>query len=210
MKEMPVPPSDTDPILALSSQIIAAYVTRNAVDHDSLPGLIRDVRAALAGATEPSTPVEQPLVPAVNPKKSVFGDHIVCLEDGQRMKVLRRHLKAAHGMTPGEYRQRWGLPADYPMTAPAYAAVRSELAKDFGLGRKPGAAGAPPVGGSAVSAASPAQAKAAEAGADAATAAVADELTAQPASDSGQGKRKSRPRTRRAAPLRRRSPKARR
>lgn len=126
---------DADLVLSLASKIVAAYLTSNAVGPEQLPQLVRDVRRSLATAAQASTTEAEPLVPAVNPKRSVTHDHIVCLEDGRKMKTLLRHLKTAHDMTADEYRQRWGLPANYPMTAPAYTEQRSNIARSFGLGR---------------------------------------------------------------------------
>ena len=128
--------SDTD-VLRLTAKIVSAHVGKNQVAPDALPDLIQAVYDSLttAGTAEPAP---APLTPAVPIRKSVFPDHIVCLEDGQKLKVLKRHLQASHGMTPEQYRQKWGLPADYPMVAPNYANHRSNLAKQIGLGRKPG------------------------------------------------------------------------
>ncbi len=121
----------------LTAGIVASYVSRTPVPTAELAGVIRAVFATLGsvGTTAPSAAV--PLQPAVPIKKSVFPDHIVCLEDGMKLKMLKRYLRTRYGMTPGEYRQRWGLPDSYPMTAPNYAAHRSGLAKKAGLGRKP-------------------------------------------------------------------------
>lgn len=125
-------------LVRLTSDVVAAYISNNAVPVSSLPSLISDIHASLSklGAA-PSAPFEEPKKPAVPIKKSVTDDYIVCLEDGKEFKSLRRHLSTHHGMTPDEYRAKWGLPADYPMVAPAYAAVRSAMAKKMGLGRKP-------------------------------------------------------------------------
>jgi len=122
-------------IAELVAHIVGAYVENNALPADQLPGLISSVSGTIAGLGQPADPVAAKPVPAVNPKKSVFPDYIVCLDDGKKFRSLRRHL-AALGMTPDEYRQKWNLPRDYPMTAPNYAAVRSALAKASGLGRK--------------------------------------------------------------------------
>jgi predicted transcriptional regulator len=125
---------DTSRMLELTAQIVSAHVRNNEVPVDGLANLISVVHAALSGATSP--PVEpEKLEPAVRIKKSVFPDYVVCLEDGKKLKMLKRHLKTAFGLTPAEYRERWGLPADYPMVAPNYATRRSELAKKIGLGR---------------------------------------------------------------------------
>lgn len=122
----------------MTAEIVSAYVERNSVPVSDLPALIRSVNDALArlsGAGEPERPAE-PLQPKVPIRKSVSNDHITCLEDGRRFKSLKRHLHAEHGLSPDEYRAKWGLPKDYPMVAPAYADARSTLAKTIGLGRK--------------------------------------------------------------------------
>ena len=123
-------------VLALTAQIVSAHVSNNSVTPDALPALIQDVYRTLSGVgKEPSAPDKpQPAVPV---KKSVFPDHIVCLEDGKKLKMLKRHLKTAYNMTPEQYRERWGLPQDYPMVAPNYARHRSSLAKKIGLSTKP-------------------------------------------------------------------------
>ena len=125
-------------LVRLTSDVVAAYISNNAGPVSSLPSLISDIHASLSKlGSAPSEPFEEPKKPAVPIKKSVTDDYIVCLEDGKEFKSLRRHLSTHHGMTPDEYRAKWGLPADYPMVAPAYAAVRSAMAKKMGLGRKP-------------------------------------------------------------------------
>ncbi|AMY03616.1 transcriptional regulator [Mesorhizobium ciceri biovar biserrulae] len=124
-------------LLALTADIVAAYVQKNATPVADLPDLISSVNSALRGIVRPPVPAESELVPAVNRKRSVFPDYIICLEDGRKLKSLKRHLRAHFGLTPDEYRARWGLAADYPMVAPNYAARRSLLAKSAGLGRKP-------------------------------------------------------------------------
>ena len=129
--------------LGLATEIVSAYVANHAIAPADLPNLITTVLGSLddAGRVEAVAP-EKP-VPAVPIRKSVGQDFIVCLEDGKKLKMLRRYLQKRYGMTPAEYRQRWGLPGDYPMVAPAYAERRSTLAKENGLGRKPAAAEAP-------------------------------------------------------------------
>jgi predicted transcriptional regulator len=127
-----------DSLIELTADVVAAYVSNNPVQVGDLPALIADVHAALArvgGSAEPA-PAEKPK-PAVNPKKSVFDDYIICLEDGKKFKSLKRHLMTHYGLTPDEYREKWGLDASYPMVAPNYAKARSQLAKTMGLGRKP-------------------------------------------------------------------------
>lgn len=127
-----------DTLIALTSDIVSAHVSNNSVAVGDLPTLISNVYSALAGATYPMTVAQVAPEPAVAVRTSVKHDYIVCLEDGRKLKMLKRHLAAKYDMTPDEYRARWNLPADYPMVAPAYAAVRRDLAKVIGLGRKPG------------------------------------------------------------------------
>jgi predicted transcriptional regulator len=129
--------NNTDTI-ELTADVISAYVSNNPVPVTELPSLIAQVHQSLAGlsATSATKPVEKH-APAVPIKKSVTLEYIVCLEDGKKFKSLKRHLKTKFGITPEEYREKWNLPADYPMVAPAYSAQRSELAKKLGLGRKP-------------------------------------------------------------------------
>ncbi|HEY6630766.1 MAG TPA: MucR family transcriptional regulator [Rhizobiaceae bacterium] len=123
-------------LMALTAEIVSAYVTKNRVPTTGLPELIASVSDSIRKLSAPAPEPEPELVPAVNPKRSVHSDHIVCLEDGKKFKSMKRHL-ASHGLTPQQYRAKWGLPADYPMTAPNYSATRSAMAKDIGLGRKP-------------------------------------------------------------------------
>ncbi|MBV9812079.1 MAG: MucR family transcriptional regulator [Acetobacteraceae bacterium] len=128
--------AEVSDVLGLTAQIVSAHVSNNSVTPDALPALIQDVYRTLAGVgREPAAP-DRPQ-PAVPIKRSVFADHIVCLEDGKKLKMLKRHLKTAYNMTPEQYRDRWGLPPDYPMVAPNYARHRSSLAKKIGLGTKP-------------------------------------------------------------------------
>ncbi|MBS1023135.1 MucR family transcriptional regulator [Gluconobacter cerinus] len=130
----PATESPHSDLRSLTAEIVAAYLSRNDVAPDVLPGLIRSVHSALTVPTAPEAAVEDAPVPVVNPKKSVFPDYIICLEDGKKLKMLRRHLKTAYNMTPDEYRARWGLPSEYPMVAPGYSAQRSALAREIGLG----------------------------------------------------------------------------
>jgi predicted transcriptional regulator len=121
----------------LTADIVAAYVAHNALGADKLADLIGSVHAALSNAlTQTVQPEKVELVPAVSVKKSVTQDHIICLEDGKKFKSLKRHIKTHYDLTPEEYREKWGLPRDYPMVAPAYAASRSALAKSMGLGQQ--------------------------------------------------------------------------
>ncbi len=126
---------ETGQLLELTAQIVAAHVRNNQVAAEALPELIRSVHASLAGTQKPVELVEKPQ-PAVSPRKSVFPDFIICLEDGKKLKMLKRHLATRYGLTPEQYREKWGLPHDYPMVAPNYAERRSSLAKEIGLGRK--------------------------------------------------------------------------
>ena len=133
---MPEQASTTN-VLGLTAQIVSAHVSNNSVSPDALPSLIQEVYRTLSGVgREPTTQPDRPQ-PAVPVKKSVFPDHIVCLEDGKKLKMLKRHLKTAYNLTPDQYRERWGLGSDYPMVAPNYAKHRSSLAKKIGLGTKP-------------------------------------------------------------------------
>jgi predicted transcriptional regulator len=123
--------------IELTAEIVSAYVSNNTVPAGDIPGLINQVHAALSqvsgkSADEPA----EPLKPAVSLKKSVTPEHIVCLEDGKKFKSLKRHLRTQYNMTPEQYRDKWGLSADYPMVAPNYAAARSQLAKQMGLGQQ--------------------------------------------------------------------------
>jgi predicted transcriptional regulator len=136
MAEQPV----TASVLGLTAQIVAAHVSNNPVSPDALPSLIQEVYKTLAGVGRETVAPERPQ-PAVPVRKSVFADHIVCLEDGKKLKMLKRHLKTAYNMTPEQYRERWGLTPDYPMVSPNYAKHRSSLAKKSGLGTKPRADG---------------------------------------------------------------------
>ena len=130
---MPESGNDTSS-LEMVSKIVSAYVSKNSLPPSELPHLIRTVHEALKRPDQAAAKPE----PAVSIKQSVKPEYIVCLDDGKKLKMLKRHLKTAYNMTPDDYRKRWGLPSDYPMVAPNYAATRSKLAKKIGLGRKPG------------------------------------------------------------------------
>ena len=123
-------------ILTLTSNVVAAHVSNNSVAVADLPKLIREVYETLASVGGTGIPIQERPTPAVPIKKSVTPDYIVCLEDGKKLKMLKRHLKTAYNMTPEEYRDRWGLTPDYPMVAPNYAKQRSKLAKQIGLGTR--------------------------------------------------------------------------
>ena len=128
----------SDALIELTADVVAAYVSNNPVPAGELPSLIADVHAALGRVGGgPEAPVADKQKPAVNPKRSVQDDYIICLEDGKRFKSLKRHLMTHYGLTPDQYREKWNLEAGYPMVAPNYAAARSHLAKTMGLGRKP-------------------------------------------------------------------------
>ncbi len=127
-----------DSLIDLTAGIVSAYVGHNTLPASGLADLIAEVHAALGKAVSSSAlqPKTEIVAPAVQPKKSVTPDFIVCLEDGKRFKSLKRHLRTAHGLSPEAYREKWGLSVDYPMVAPNYAEARSTLAKTFGLGKQ--------------------------------------------------------------------------
>ena len=125
-----------DTLLTLTADIVAAHVSNNSVAVNDLPNLIQNVHAALSGISGGSRMPEERPQPKVSVRASIKPDFIVCLEDGKKQKMLKRHLMTNHNMTPAEYRQKWGLPADYPMVAPNYAEQRRKLAKSIGLGTK--------------------------------------------------------------------------
>ena len=125
-----------DTLLTLTADIVAAHVSNNSVAVNDLPTLIQNVHSALTGISSNSAAPEAKPEPKVSIRSSVKPEYIVCLEDGKKQKMLKRHLMTNHGMTPDEYRQKWGLAADYPMVAPNYAEQRRALAKSIGLGTK--------------------------------------------------------------------------
>jgi predicted transcriptional regulator len=129
--------SGTNNFIELAADIVSAYVSNNTVPAGELPGLINEIHTALVrvsgGAVQVAPEAPKPAVPA---KKSVTNDYIVCLEDGKKFKSLKRHLRTQYNMSPEEYREKWGLPPDYPMVAPNYAKARSQLAKQMGLGQQ--------------------------------------------------------------------------
>ena len=131
--------NDTNEMLiTLTADIVAAHVSNNTVAVSDLPTLISNIHGALAGLSAGAAAPAVALEPAVPIRSSVKSDYIVCLEDGKKLKMLKRHLMTHYGMTPDDYRAKWGLAADYPMVAPAYAEQRRDLAKAIGLGRAPG------------------------------------------------------------------------
>ena len=128
----------SETLITLTSDIVAAHVSNNSVTVDDVPALISNVYSALSGLGGNGTSEEERPDPAVSVRASVKKDHIICLDCGKKMKILKRHLSTEHDMSPEDYRQRWDLPSDYPMVAPDYADTRRDLAKKIGLGRKPG------------------------------------------------------------------------
>ena len=125
-----------DTLLTLTADIVAAHVSNNSVAVNDLPNLIQNVHSALSGISRSGTAPEPKPEPKVSIRSSVKPDYIVCLEDGKKLKMLKRHLMTHYNMTPEQYRQKWGLSADYPMVAPNYANARSQLAKKMGLGTR--------------------------------------------------------------------------
>jgi len=130
----------SEDVLALTAQIVSAHVTKNAVDVGDLPALIRDVFRTLSGLGDAPAPVADTAKPAVPATKSVFASHIICMECGKKMTMLKRHLMTEHSLTIDQYRSKYNLPGTYPMVAPDYAKTRSSLAKEMGLGRSRSAA----------------------------------------------------------------------
>ena len=132
-------PLEADEIMRMTADIVASFVANNPVPTDSLPDLISSVHKTVSNLSSPeqSQAQERPK-PAVPVSRSITEDHIICLEDGKKLKMLKRYLRSHYGMTPEEYRKRWGLPADYPMVAPSYTKKRSDFAKQIGLGKVSG------------------------------------------------------------------------
>jgi predicted transcriptional regulator len=129
--------TDTLNYIELAAEIVSAYVSNNSVPATDLPGLLSEVHSALVRvSTGGVVATPEAAKPAVPPKKSITNDYIVCLEDGRKFKSLKRHLRTQYNMSPEEYREKWALPPDYPMVAPAYAKARSALAKQMGLGQQ--------------------------------------------------------------------------
>jgi MucR family transcriptional regulator, transcriptional regulator of exopolysaccharide biosynthesis len=129
--------ADTAKFIGLTAEIVSAYVSNNTVASGDIPGLINQVHSALLRVSNSyANGSTEPLKPAVPVKRSINPDYIVCLEDGKKFKSLKRHLRTQYNMTPEQYREKWSLPHDYPMVAPNYAAARSHLAKQMGLGQQ--------------------------------------------------------------------------
>jgi predicted transcriptional regulator len=129
--------TDNNELIELAAEIVSAYVSNNTISAGELPSLIGEVFHALSRVGDGPAPAPaEPLRPAVNPKKSITPEFIICLEDGKKFKSLKRHLRTMYNLSPEQYREKWGLPTDYPMVAPNYAEARSRLAKEMGLGQK--------------------------------------------------------------------------
>ena len=128
---------NNESVLGMAATIVSAYVSHNALPASQIPELIQTVYKSLAdtGSASADTP-QEPLKPPVSIRRSITPDYVICLEDGKKLKMLKRHLRTNYGLSPEEYRAKWGLPSDYPMVAPNYAKQRSEFAKKIGLGRK--------------------------------------------------------------------------
>lgn len=130
--------SNLSEIMQMAVDIVSAYVGNNAISAAQVPEVISSVYGSLMALSETGNGSAEPLNPAVPIRRSITPDYLVCLEDGKKLKMLKRHIRAVYGLTPEEYRMKWGLPADYPMVAPNYAKQRSNFAKQIGLGRKKG------------------------------------------------------------------------
>jgi predicted transcriptional regulator len=129
--------SESNNHVELAAEIVSAYVSNNSVPASDLPALLSDVHAAIVRvATGAVVAAPEAAKPAVSPKKSITSDYLICLEDGRKFKSLKRHLRTQYNLSPEQYREKWGLPPDYPMVAPAYAKARSALAKQMGLGQQ--------------------------------------------------------------------------
>ena len=129
--------SEPDNYIELAAEIVSAYVANNSVPASELPALLNEVHAAIVRvASGVAAPAPEAAKPAVSPKKSITNDYIICLEDGRKFKSLKRHLRTQYNLSPEQYREKWSLPPDYPMVAPAYAKARSALAKQMGLGQQ--------------------------------------------------------------------------
>jgi len=133
-----IPKIADEELLRMTADVVAAYVSNNALPTQQLAEIINTVYASLRSLDTDSDSKSEPLKPAIAIRKSITPEYLICLEDGKKLKMLKRHLRSTYGMTPDEYRAKWGLPADYPMVAPNYAAQRSAFAKKIGLGRGTG------------------------------------------------------------------------
>ena len=135
MTDNALPDIDREELLRMTTEIVSSYLSHNSMPAESVPDLIKSVHSTMTGVSSISEKIEQKAKPAVPVSKSIADDHIVCLEDGKKLKMLKRYLRSQFNMSPDEYRQKWNLPSDYPMVAPAYSRKRSQFAKDIGLGR---------------------------------------------------------------------------
>ncbi|MFC4723885.1 MucR family transcriptional regulator [Glycocaulis abyssi] len=135
MTEDNTPPIDQEEVLRMTTDIVASYVANNTISADGVPEIIRQVHGALRELTGVEAKPEAKAKPAVPVSRSVTDDYIICLEDGKKLKMLKRYLRSQYDMSPDDYRRKWGLPSDYPMVAPAYSRRRSDFAKEIGLGR---------------------------------------------------------------------------
>ena len=135
MTDGTLPDIDREELLRMTTEIVASYLSHNSVPAENVPDLIKTVHSTMTSVSLNEEKGEQKAKPAVPVSKSIADDHIVCLEDGKKLKMLKRYLRSQYNMSPDEYRQKWNLPADYPMVAPAYSRKRSQFAKDIGLGR---------------------------------------------------------------------------
>src|SRR5690348_16773434 len=136
LKRDPMSDASSDKFIELTANIVSAYVSHHSVPASDIPGLISQVHTALSRVSSGADVSSEPLKPAIPVKKSITPEYLVCLEDGKKFKSLKRHLRTQYNMTPEQYREKWSLPPDYPMVAPNYAAARSELAKQMGLGQQ--------------------------------------------------------------------------
>jgi predicted transcriptional regulator len=143
MTQEGVEKADREGVLRMTADVVSAYLSNNSLPPAQIPDVIRTVYATLGGIGHAADPAQAVLKPAVPIKRSVRPEFIVCLEDGKKLKMLKRHLRTTYNMTPAEYRAKWNLPADYPMVAPSYAAQRSDFAKKIGLGRNAPGSGRP-------------------------------------------------------------------
>ncbi|PWE17983.1 transcriptional regulator [Marinicauda salina] len=135
MTEENIQPVDNEELLRMTTDIVASFLTHNSVPSENVPDLIKSVHGTMKEISGGEAKPESKPKPAVPVSKSVTDDYIVCLEDGKKLKMLKRYLRSQYGMSPEEYRRKWGLPADYPMVAPSYSRRRSDFAKEIGLGR---------------------------------------------------------------------------
>ncbi|MBO6846423.1 MAG: MucR family transcriptional regulator [Maricaulis sp.] len=135
MTDSTLPDIDREELLRMTTDIVSSYLSHNSVPAENVPDLIKSVHSTMTGVSLSEEKAEQKAKPAVPVSKSIADDHIVCLEDGKKLKMLKRYLRSQYNMSPDEYRQKWNLPSDYPMVAPAYSRKRSQFAKDIGLGR---------------------------------------------------------------------------